>query len=306
MRRMDRYQEENNPRTTRLDKNKDLYQNVNSRVAYTNITDVKNANAIDLNSIKDNNNRTTREAYQTMQRYQNIEPISRERKELEDLKYVQKQHETKIYDINSFLEEARKNRQGKDELDNKRKLKNNSYNILAGINRKELEKYREEKKKRLLTPEEEEIHELMDTIASKTLAGEIDKETTVDLLSDLMATSMLDKVKPSGEITSNKEDDDPKIIKKIEEEKIEIEDNSLSVSKQIIDIKDIKELEKNQPIKEEKDSDFYSKSMDLSEADLEMSNEFKEKSLPLIVKIIIVLLILAVIAVAGYFIYQRI
>ena len=38
------------------------------------------------------------------------------------------------------------------------------------------------------------IRELIDTIASKTLAGEIDKATSVNLLSDLMATNLLDKV----------------------------------------------------------------------------------------------------------------
>ena len=58
------------------------------------------------------------------------------------------------------LEEARKNRDEQDEKESKRKLKNKAYNILADINKGELEKYREEKRKRILTPEEDYLTSL--------------------------------------------------------------------------------------------------------------------------------------------------
>ena len=45
-----------------------------------------------------------------------------------------------------------------------------------------------------IAPEEDGLKELINTIASKTLAGEISKETGVDLLSDLMATSAFDRI----------------------------------------------------------------------------------------------------------------
>ena len=45
--------------------------------------------------------------------------------------------------------------------------------------------------------------------------------------------------------------------------------------------------------------------MDLSEEDFEMSDEFKEKSLPFIVKLLIFILIVALTGVAVYFIYQK-
>ena len=187
MKRMDRYKEkeDNTSKSSRLGMNQELYHNLSSNAIYTNITDVTNANAFEINSNQINEAHTTREAYQQMQKYQPMEPMPKEKKELEDYNFLSQKKENKTYDINSFLEEARKNRTDKDDLEGKRKLKNNAYNILASINKEQLEKYREEKKNRVRTPEEEELHDLTEDLLSKTMAGEIDKETTVDLLSDL-------------------------------------------------------------------------------------------------------------------------
>ena len=237
-----------------------------------------------------------------MKKYQNIESTPRIRKELDDVNYLYQSHENKIYDINSVLEEARKNRQEKDALEEKRKLKNTSYNILAGLNQEELEKYRQEKKNRVEKPHENEIRELIDTITSKTLAGEIDKATSVDLLSDLMATNILDKVANPKEIAE-----------KTKEETEEEIDEKLSLSKEILDQEQINEVER---LKEkdlehtaksikDADTDFYTRSMDLSDKDFDLSDEFKEKGLNPVIKIILTILILSLIAVAVYFIYQR-
>ena len=205
----------------------------------------------------------------------------KEKKELDDFNYFYPRTE-KNYDINSVLELARKNRQ--DEEKNK-KLNNESYNVLTGKTKKEFEKYREEKKKRILTPDEEEIKDLIDTIASKTLAGEIDKATSINLLSDLMATNVMDKV--SGK----------------EEEK---EDTS----KQILNTKDIEIIKETgyteEELKEEKDNDFYTKSMDLSDKDFNLSDEFKEKPLPVFVKVLIFLVIISILALTAFFVYQKI
>lgn len=304
MRRMDRYNDENTINTTRLDKNQSLYQNVSNNVIYANITDVTNANAFEINKNIDKTH-TTRESYQQMRQYKNISEVPKIKKELEDFNHLYKTNENKVYDINSVLEEARKNRQEKDEREEKRKLKNNEYNILSGVNKAELEKYREEKRKRLTTPEEEEIRELIDTIASKTLAGEIDKATSVNLLSDLMATSIMDKVEGSEEMTSEQET--------VKETTEEIDEN-LSLSKKILDTEEIKEVseqesekeEEKEETKSEKDPDFYTRSMDLSDKDFNLSDDFKEESLPLPLKILIFLVIVCVIALGVYFIYQRI
>lgn len=307
MKRMDRYSENNNNHISRIDRNKNLYQDFNMNATYTNITDVTNSNAYEINP-NNNSSHTTREAYQQLREYQNID-IPKEKKQLEDVNYLAERKENKIYDINSVLENARKNREEVDELDEKRKLKNNAYNILSGKNRKELEKYREERKKRLATPEEEEIRELIDTIASKTLAGEIDKETTVDLLSDLMATNILDKVDASGEIEKvttthevTKVDGEPVDEKiKIKQELVTTEDTTKNEP-----IEEIESSEKeNQKIDKVKDPEFYTRSMDLSDKDFELSDDFKEDKVPLGLKIIIFILVIIIVGIAAYIIHQK-
>lgn len=298
MRRMDRYKEEQDSHQSRLNKNQELYDNISNDRIYTNITDVTNANAFEINH-QSQTTHTTREAYHQMQQYQNIEPIPQNKRELNNVNYLSQNRESKVYDINSVLEQAHKNRQDKDEKEGKRMLKNNSYNILSGVNKEELEKYREEKKQRMLTPQEEELREIIDTIASKTLAGELDKETTVDLLSDLMATNMLDKVE-GMEQTHEEKEEVPEKTEEIKEETLE---------QKALKKEEIEEIEKRKddPIDKlpEKDNDFYTRSMDLSDKDFDFESDFKETPLSRFIKIIIILLIIAIIAVAGYFIYQR-
>ena len=360
MRRMDRYNDENTVTEKRSYKNQDLYQNVvNTKTTdISNIADVASSNAFEIQT-SNGTAITSREKYHQMKKYQNIEPVPRVKKELDDFNYLYKTKEKKVYDINSVLEEARKNRKEKDELEEKRKLKNTSYNILADLNKEELEKYREEKKKRSLeNTETNELREIIDTITTKTLAGEIEQETSVNLLSDLMATNMLDIVKPQDEIDEEnneiileretiiveepEEYEKPEIIqteditaeyKKLiddedstEEEKEEttemaevkelyenIEEN-LTKSQKLFNKSEIKEaLEKEQEkeTKEEKQErqeeieDFYTKSLDLSDEEIEMSDDFKEKKLPLGVKILIFILVLAIIVATGYFIYLK-
>lgn len=360
MRRMDRYKDETPDRPNRYEKNQELYQDIATNTKYTNITDVTNSNAFEINGSKNKGSYTSRESYQQMKKYKNVEPVPRIKKELDDFNYLYKIDDKKVYDINTVLEEARKNRQEKDKLEEKRKLKNTSYNILADLNVEELEKYKAEKIKKIITPEEEEFRDLIDTIASKTLAGEIDKETSVNLLSDLMATSVMDKVEDANSLgydnasyedkESNKEEteeqvsneeqniddkeeldkvkniieEDKKLEEKLESykelkeqetEKInsdsieeqkqeEQNDNSMSLSEDTI--KEIEKRKDEEPkTLSEADKDFYTRSMDLSDEDFEMDNEFKEKSMPITLKILIAILVIALIAVAAYFIYKR-
>lgn len=345
MRRMDRYNDENTVTEKRSYKNQDLYQSVvNTKTTdISDIKDVASSNAFEIQT-SDGTKITSREKYHQMKKYQNIEPVPRVKKELDDFNYLYKDREKKIYDINSVLEEARKNRKEQDELEAKRKLKNTSYNILADLNKEELEKYREEKKKRSLENSEEtnELREIIDTITTKTLAGEIDHETSVNLLSDLMATNILDKVKNPDEIdeeaeakVEEQEFEKPEIIHteditdvikgtttEDEEEKEETEETTemtevkelienieenLTKSQNLFNKTEINEaLEKEeQKEREETVEEFYTKSVDLSDEDIEMSDDFKEKKLPLGVKILIFLVVVAIIAATGYFIYLK-
>lgn len=305
--RMDRYREEIEKKTySRSDRNKELYENLGNNTRYTNITDVTNANAIDLTQATKNTN--TREGYHQIKEYKKIEPVPKVKKDLEDFNFLYQNRENRIYDVNRVLEEARKNR-GQDEKEEKRKLKNNSYNIITSLDREELEKYRQERLNRIRTPEEEELRELIDTITSKTLAGEIDKATSVDLLSDLMATNILDKVAPPiPDIKDSEENEE-------DEEKT---DPELELSREVLDKAQLEEIkkvtteeltQKEEPEEKNKltgaDTDFYTRSMDLSDQDFEMDTDFQEKKMPIALKIFLSILIIAVLAIAGYFIWEN-
>ena len=305
--RMERYEkEEQREISSRANKNQELYENIGRNTKYTNFTDVTNANAFDLGTAQ--KNYRTREGYHQMKEYNTFISEPKVKKELDEFNYLYQDHENKVYDINSVIAEAKKNRIKKDELEAKRKLKNTNYNILASLNPEELEKYRKEKVERT-KPDEEELRSLIDTITSKTLAGEIDQTTSVDLLSDLMATNIMDRVE-KPEPDSDKSTDDDEIDEDTFEETGEIEER-LSLSKEILDkdqiekVNKLKEDKESGSIMDESDTDFYTRSMDLSDKDFEIDDEFKEKKLPTAVKIILIILIIAVIAIAGYFIYKN-
>lgn len=351
MRRMDRYNEvENTNKLSRFDKNKDLYQNIGNNTRYTNFTDVANANAFEISSV--DRNKRTRENYQKMREYSNLIPGPKVKRELDEFKNIYKEKENRVYDINSVMAEARKNRE-QDAEESKRKLKNDKYNILLSMTKEELEEYRKERKEKFTHPDEDELHELIDTIASKTLAGEIDKITSVNLLSELMATSIMDKVEAPNEEKQEKTleeeieeeieedlkittpvkmkyDNDEETIKEVVEDTEEIgetddavviedEDQDKSfITNEKINVEEIQKLNEEMDKEAPKettidgvgnaDDDFYTRSMDLSDADFEgeMDDEFKEKKMPLPLKIFIIIIVLAVIAVAGYYIYKMI
>ena len=311
MRRMDRYKDEDtNVVSRRSSKNQELYQTIGTNTRYTNFTDVSNVNAYDISKKE---NTSTREGYQRMKQYNSVyEYAPKERKELDDFNKLISSNEHKVYDINSVLENARKNKEEVDILDEKRKLKNNSYNILSAANKKELEEYRRERQERIKKDQEAEIKNIID----KTMAGEINQETTVDLLSDLMATNIMDAIdKPEREDFDDSVELDAvdKLMieeekKKKEEPKEELPEVSKEVlnKEQIEEVRKIKEKnkEENNNIMEKADKDFYTRSMDLSEEDF-MTEEFKDDKLPLWVKLLILILMIAIAVVAGYFIHQN-
>ena len=215
MRRMDRYQK-NSTSVTRRDRNEELYKELNSDIKYANVTDVTNTNAYEIT----NNRNRTREDYHKLKEYNMIKEEPKEKRELQEFNYINKTKENKVYDINTIIEETKKNRKKKEELEEKKKYLKDTYNILSKDNKAELEKYRKEKEERIKAPNESEIREIIDTIASKTLAGDISKETSVNLLSDLMATQALDRVAAqASEKENNVEETVSKYKVELEEEK---------------------------------------------------------------------------------------
>lgn len=276
--RMERYHQdeiEKDIQVSRSDKNKELYEDLGRNTKYTNFTDIEQVNAIDLDVAS--KSYRTREGYHQIKDYSEILEKPKVKRELDEFNYLYQDHENRVYDINSVLKDAKAHREEKDELEKKRNLKNTNYNILASLDPEELEKYRLEKQKNT-KPDPDELRDLIDTITSKTLRGEIDQATSVDLLSDLMATSKTDQVK--------------------------LED--IELSKQIMD-KDPIEKAKLETTSEldNMDKSFYTRSMDLSDKDFGLDDEESDNNkISLIVKMILVLILLAILGVAIYFIIQ--
>ena len=297
MRRMDRYNSENNTSfKSRSNKNEELYKEVSSNIIYANLTDVSQTNAYDITDRK-KQILSSREDYHKLKEYSNVLEETQEKKKLEEYNKLDNNNDNKVYDINSIIEETRKNRKAKEE---KNKKIDDEYNILSEENSKELEKYRKEKKERIIPPDEKELREITDTILSKTLAGDISKETGIDLLGDLMATQALDKVE-AQEDTSK---EDLTLItetkhKTIAPESIKDETGELNQE----DIK--KALKEDRKKKPDYDTDFYTRSMDLKEEDLLLDDDDDDAGLPIWLKIILSIIIIAIIAGAGIYFYIK-
>lgn len=307
--RMDRYRNSdsiNKEEYSRSSRNQELYKNIGSNQKYTNFTDVSKIDAYSLNDAK--KNYRTREGYKTIKEYTTVDKRPKAQKDLDEFNYLYQDHENRVYDINSVLEHAKENRKNRDELEEKRKLKNTNYNILASLNKEELEKYRKDKVERN-KPDEDDLRNLIDTITSKTLAGEISKETGVDLLSDLMATNIMDKVDPKDYESDDNEKED--ISKEISEEK----EDKIELSREILDKESMKKLEEEKnklsdptdDLMKDLDKSFYTKSMDLSDKDFDFGDEYEnDKKIPIIVKILLILILIAIVLVGVYFIIQKV
>ena len=307
MRRMDRYNnEDQNITTSRKEKNEELYKEMNNNVKYANLTDVTESNAYDITP--DNTKENTRENYHKLKKYSDINTEPKEKKELARVKKLYNENENKVYDINQVLEEARKNSLNVEE-ESKRKLKNTNYNILASLNKEELEKYRKEKENRTIKPTDEEVSGIIDTISTKKDSGEITSETSLDLLSDLMATQAIDRVEIEKEekeetiVESKYQTKKEKVEKEVT---VEIEKPfTKNISEEDIEKVKVKaSKKKKESIMDKADTDFYTRSMDLSDKDFSMSDEFTEKESNGYIKFIIIMMLIALIVI-GYIVYIK-
>lgn len=257
--RVSRYDNEEQ-KMSRTKRNENLYDDLGGIETYTNFTDVSKIEAIPLSSIRENKDK--REGYRYLKDYDLVEE-RKERKELDDFNYLYKDVRSN-YDLKATLREARETRE-KDELEKKRKLKNEKYNILES-SEEALQKFIKEQELRHKPIEnEEELEELINTITSKEIREELDKEKETSLLSDLMATSNLEDV-----------------VEPIKEEE-----------------KESKEISK--PLKDEIDKSFYTKSMDLSSGDFFDDEEVTKE--PVIMTILRVILSLILIVAVGFAVY---
>ena len=271
---MQRYEEnsENKGARTRTSRNQELYQDLGKTEKYTTFTDVSKIEAIDLEEAKRNYH--TRQGYHQAREYNFFEEEKpKVRKELDEFNYLYPKEEKKSYNLNEVISEAKRQRE-KDDLERKRKLHNEKYNILES-SQEDLEKFKKEVKKTIKPVEnEEELEELIHTITSKELREKIDKEKETSLLSDLMATSNLDEV---VEAVPEKTETQPKI------EPIK------------------KEEDKTKPL--EIDKSFYTKSLDLTEEDFDDEEEGEKKKTPVILIFLKLLLSIAIIGGVGIGVY---
>ena len=266
-------------KTNRTNKNKNLYDDF-----YTNNTyydergSVDNAYEIDYQSSYD-----SRSDYQRTKDYrQLLKP--REINSKEELKKYLDSDEDKDYSLSEVLEKAKKNREVEEQVaERKRKIRNTEYNIFEGATLEDLKKRKEE-----IDKEKSEIEELINTISSKTLKEDIEKAASKDLLSDLMADDDDDKVSSGNSGEDTLEEKDENTI-------------TSSVSKLILDKEE--ERKKNSEVSEI-DRSFYTKSMDLSDEDFEVIDEFGEivEKKHTFLKVFLLMILFAVVAVALYLI----
>lgn len=265
--RSSRYLDENistRPKSSRTSKNRYLYDEVNKNIGYEEIDSLSGYGDFEFDKetpIK------SREEYQ-----------QREKALVDEKVVVDSDNDLskeKVYDINSVLEEAKKNRVIPDEMEKRRNLQNAEYNILADLNKKYMTK-KEQIEEDL---EREGIRELIDTITSRNLAKELNLEEEddgKDLMSDLMATN-------TGIAAINEINLEEEIAKEILAEKDNGKDDGNLVNS------------------------FYTKSMDLTEQDFELRDEIgeenKEKRKILI---LVVLIVLVIIAIVGILILKKI
>ena len=265
------------PKLTRANKNRYLYDEVNNKIGYEEIDTLEMYDGIELDCDS---------PIKTREEYQKMKDTTRLEKDVVDVNR-EFDEEAKVYDINSILEEAKKNRVISDELEKKRKLQNVEYSILNDLN----QKYKNKKEKIDEDLEKEGIRELIDTITSRNLASDLadleKEEDDDDLMSDLLATNTMNAI----EGISLEED----IAKEILVDKRETLKEDDEESDEIVE-------EDGRLV-----NSFYTRSMDLSEHDFEIRDEIiednKEKRKILI---LVVLIILVIIAIASIFILKKI
>ena len=250
------------PESSRTNKNRYLYDEVNNGIGYGAFDGFSNGdNAKDLTIKKREDYHKTR----------NTDLIDNE---------VDKQEEDKVYDINSILEEAKKNRTLTEEEDKKRQFQKAEYNILEDLN----QKYINKKEKIDAELENAGIRELIDTITSKSLPKDLleaqkseQEDDDKELMSDLMATSTMTALNDIN----------------LEEE----------IAKEILVEKEERDDDEADEIKKEDGrlvNSFYTRSMDLTEHDFDFrddtNEERKEKRKIWILVILIALVILTIVA----------
>ena len=250
--RMDRYRQ----KEERSTKNESLYRRIQDSSSYSNIEGIAEfdkTNEIDITRVKAM--LQNRENYQKQKQYNTLI----EKEEVKHEEIVDDYEEIKNYDIKEVLDKAKEDWDAPKEK--YRSLKNIRYDILDRLNLK-------------ATPEEEqELQELIDTIAMRNMQEESNESDDLGLLDDLKSDTMV------GDASSIK-----KIIDeaKEEEERVEVEKIETEKAQKF----DVDELDKS----------FYTSTFEFSSNDFEdlmnMGENLKKHNILLTILIVIIVLAL--------------
>lgn len=252
--RMDRYRQ----KEERSTKNESLYRRIQDSSSYSNIEGIAEfdkTNEIDITRVKAM--LQNRENYQKQKQYNTLI----EKDEVKHEEVIDDYEEIKNYDIKEVLDKAKEDWDAPNEK--YRSLKNIRYDILDRLNLK-------------ATPEEEqELQDLIDTIAMRNMQEESNDSDDLGLLDDLKSNTMV------GDASSIK-----KIIDeaKEEEERVEVEKIEAEKAQQF----NVEELDKS----------FYTSTFEFSSNDFEglmnMGEDLKKHNV--LLTILIVVLVLALLA----------
>lgn len=189
--RMEKYYDNHELTKSRLDKNEQLYKEINqlNLEKFNPNNNVKvigdNENVIDVDKIKN----LLEKNYKNDAKRKTITLDNYDEEDI-DLE------ETKEYDINSILEKAREEKEIDYNKDRLKKIRDTQFDILNSL---DLEKYSKKEEDPVKTAKEEELMSLINTITSKELS-KTSKLDPFDILSDLKGS------------------DDTKVLSGIEEE----------------------------------------------------------------------------------------
>lgn len=260
----------------RVSKNQGLYEDLRRYKNYVEVSDIESViekEDFDLSEVTGKRRRSQNPLRQT----QPVEPFSS----------LFMMDEPKEHDINKILTEAKQLRSAPDEereLEEKRKLKKEEYNITSRVDINKLEEIKEKRKNsEVERRESQELSDIIDTIYSKGLKEEINRKRKPeeDLFSDLLPAS--------NEETLIDENLSKEIIAKEEREREEKEKEEQVISKKI-------------------ESSFFTKSTELNPKDLVEEEDddpfIEDKPMPVWAIILIVIAILAVVGFAGFWIYK--
>lgn len=303
--RQDRY-DDNKPksRMTRTERHQSLYNEINSKIGYTEMSSYEPGTKIDLSAL--NPDKPKREEYQKIKEYKSI--MDSDEKEVEP---GQKKEAAKVktFDINAVLEEAKKNRKNEDELEKKRNL-SNSESVLSSLNKKYLHT------KDFGEEDSDELKELIDTITSKTMMEDIKDEEEKELLSELLATTI--DIKLEQEL-SNEEIN--KLYSDAEEAE---EDNDTTQFEYTMEDNDdddddededqTEEIKGKRKGKDKLENSFFTHSVELKKEDLIDDDEYdaeaedeEENEKSGVIKIVVVSIILLILVLlVTYFILKQI